>query len=263
MNLEILADVELRHAHIIVKFYRNGAVVDNKDTHRISEPVFRASSCFLHDLRNLMCVISHQSELGYRAHNLDEAALRKILSRIHVTARMTIDLIESEGPVYFGPDCLDIRVVIERVAEVARGRGGPGVEVHCILPEHPVWIEDEPEALMRLCLNLALNAVDASPEGEVILSLSSHADAPEMDDLVAGNVPPRPWVMLEIIDDGPGIPVEFKDRIWERGFTTKQRNGSGEGLALVRRLTEAAGAGITLGCDSAGRTCFRVYWPAR
>lgn len=242
--------------------FKNGTLVDNKETYQISEPVLRASRCFLHDLRNLMCVISHQSELGQRAKNLDSAALSTILSTIHVTARMTIDLIESEASVYYGPDFLDIRVVIERVAEVARGRGGPQVEVRCVLPDHPVWIEDKPDTLMRLCLNLALNAVDASPEGEIILLISSHVDAPEMADLVAGNVPVGPCVLLEVIDDGPGIPAELRDHIWERGVSTKHMNGSGEGLALVRRLAEAAGAGITLDCDSPGRTCFRVYWPA-
>ena len=178
----------------------------NEQVDMISE--HRPPRCFLHDLRNLTCVISYQSEMGYRGLNLGTDDLRKLLGRIHEAARMTIELIESEASGYIEPECLDLREIIARVAEVARGRSRYDTKVQCILPHDPVWIDDHPEAALRLCLNLALNAVDATPGGEVTLSVSGHTDATAEVDLIAGKLPQPPFVMLDVADDGPGIPDE-------------------------------------------------------
>lgn len=236
--------------------------MDRTDDRAEAAPAVRGPRCCLHDLRNLMCVISHQSEMGRYAANLEEAELRQILGRIHEAARLTFELIESKWAGSGEPERFDLQMVIEHVAEVAHGRAGQGARIRCVLPPNSVWIEGYPETLISLCLNLVLNAVDASPGGAVTLSVSSHAEAPPMADLVAGKLPQTPWVMLDVADDGPGIPAELRDRIWDRGVTTKGTNGSGEGLALVRRLVEEARAGIALGSDHAGRTSFRVCWPA-
>jgi signal transduction histidine kinase len=232
-----------------------------KDAQADTAPAQRAKGCFLHDLRNLLCVISHQSEIGQHALHLDAADLRKMLGRIHEAARITIELIESEASESVETKSFDLRTVLERVAEVARGRARQGARVQCVLPPDPVWIDGHPEVLLRLCLNLALNAVDASPDGEIALSVSSHADAPAAAGLVAGKLPNPPWVLLEVADDGPGIPEELRTRVWDRGVTTKGTNGSGEGLALVRRLVEQSGAGVAVCSNPAGGTAFQVYWP--
>jgi len=238
-----------------------GASVNKTKVQADAVSAVQIPRCLLHDLRNLLCVISHQSEMGQRATHLEAADLREILGRLHDTARLTVELIESERGRCDEPECFDLRMILERVAEVVRGRGA-GTQVYCTLPQAPILIDGYPETLLRLCLNLALNAVDASPGGEVTLSVSSQGEAPSAADLVAGSLPQTPWVMLEVADDGPGIPKKLRDRIWDRGVTTKGTNGSGEGLALVRRLAEEAGAGIALSPDPIGRTSFRVYWPA-
>jgi signal transduction histidine kinase len=208
-----------------------------------------------------MCVISHQSEIGYGAANLDETALRGLLWRIHQAARTTMELIEAEIQGLIGPERFDLRLIVERVTEMARSHGECSARVNCIVPPDHVWMIGHPEAVLRVCLNLALNAVDASAGGEVTLSVSTQSEPPDADALVAGVVPKAPWVMLAVVDDAPGIPPELSDRIWGRGFTTKGTNGSGEGLALVRRLVEEAGAGVTVAPGLGIGTRFCVYWP--
>jgi two-component system, cell cycle sensor histidine kinase and response regulator CckA len=220
------------------------------------------ASSFLHDLRNLMCVISYQSEIGHGARDLEAEKLREIFGRIHEAARMTIDLIEGEQDDCAVSEHFDLRVIIKRVSDVVRGRGGDGTRVSCILSPGPVWMVGQPEIIMRVCLNLALNAVDASPGGEVTLSVSTQPELPDPAKLVAGVVPKSPMVMVEVADDGPGIPIGLRDSVWKRGVTTKGANGSGEGLALVRRLVEGVGAGIILEADRGVGTCFRMYWPS-
>ena len=234
--------------------------MDGQDLQADADLAEESSCCLLHDLRNLMCVISHQSEMGHLARHLDAAELRAILGRIHQAARTAIELIEGEADTCAVPERFDVRSIVERVAEVAQGRGGEGTRVRFSLPSDPVWITGSPEACLRVCLNLALNAVDASA-GEVSLSVSPESELPDAADLAAGVVPSPPCVTVSVCDDGPGIPAGLRDRIWDHGVSTKGANGSGEGLALVRRLVEEAGAGVTLDTGCGGRTCFHVYWP--
>ena len=68
-------------------------------------------------------------------------------------------------------------------------------------------------------------------------------------------------VLIEIADNGPGIPSEILDHIFEPFFTTKGvGNGTGLGLETVRRIVREHGGDITV--ESApGATCFQVRLP--
>jgi signal transduction histidine kinase len=59
--------------------------------------------------------------------------------------------------------------------------------------------------------------------------------------------------VLLVRDDGPGIPSEFKGRIFEALFTTKAK-GNGLGLALCRRIAEAHAGTVTLEPSEVGAT---------
>ncbi|HUK62950.1 MAG TPA: HAMP domain-containing sensor histidine kinase, partial [Dongiaceae bacterium] len=69
-------------------------------------------------------------------------------------------------------------------------------------------------------------------------------------------------VVVRVVDDGPGVPEDFKSQIFDPFFTTKpQGQGTGLGLDIARRLVEQHHGVIEL--DSRpGRTEFRVILPA-
>ena len=70
-------------------------------------------------------------------------------------------------------------------------------------------------------------------------------------------------VLLEVIDDGAGIPSESRARVFDPFFTTKKRGqGTGLGLWVVAELVRAHSADIqVLGRPGAGTT-FQIKWPA-
>ena len=100
--------------------------------------------------------------------------------------------------------------------------------------------------LNQVWTNLIDNAIDAVPEsGQVEVSASCRAD----------------YVLVQVVDNGPGVPEELAGRIFDPFFTTKpQGQGTGLGLDIALRLVREHDGNIEL--DSRpGRTEFRVVLP--
>lgn len=109
-------------------------------------------------------------------------------------------------------------------------------------------IEGHFDALNRALRNLLGNAAEA---------LEARAESRiEITVVHAGD-----FVELKIVDNGPGIPVEDHDRVWDPDFTTKMR-GTGLGLALVRQTVHAHGGAIRLEPVDVG-ACFVIRLPVK
>ena len=105
-----------------------------------------------------------------------------------------------------------------------------------------------PDALRQVLLNLALNALDATPAGgDVRFAARTLGRAVE--------------VCVE--DRGPGVPRGARRRVFEPFYTTRAGRPGGLGLAISRRLVEEAGGTISIGDRKGGGSCFRVRVPAR
>jgi two-component system nitrogen regulation sensor histidine kinase NtrY len=101
-------------------------------------------------------------------------------------------------------------------------------------------------ALSRAFRNLLGNAVDA---------LSERSDGRVEVTVAAANG----TVEVSIADNGPGVPAEHRERLWDPDFTTKRR-GTGLGLALVRQTVRAHGGEVELKRTEEG-ACFVVQLP--
>lgn len=131
-----------------------------------------------------------------------------------------------------------------------------GVRVACETPGEPVLVEGDEDLLHRAVFNLALNAVQASPDGgRVLVELASVS----RDALPVGTPFRDDAVALRITDHGPGIPADIKDRVFDPFFTTKP-GGTGLGLPIVHRAIEAH-RGLVLLDSGARGTRFTVLLP--
>lgn len=68
-------------------------------------------------------------------------------------------------------------------------------------------------------------------------------------------------LMIDVADDGPGVPPADVARIFDRGVSSKAPSGRGVGLDLVRRIAGARGGSITVGAAAAGGARFTVELP--
>ena len=118
--------------------------------------------------------------------------------------------------------------------------------------ERPVTVLGAPTALRQVIDNLLTNArVHTPPRTPVHVSLRSESDA----------------VVLEVADEGLGVPAADVGRIFERFYRadrarTRSQGGVGLGLAIVRALVEAQGGSVEYRPLPGAGSVFRVVLPA-
>ena len=121
-------------------------------------------------------------------------------------------------------------------------------------------IQGDHHQLTQLFTNLLINAFEAL-EGRGSVEVTAHEGVIEDDpNAPAGesHLPTR-TVVVDVADDGPGVPKDLRDRIFNAFFTTKPQ-GSGLGLAIVRKIVDAHDGRIDILSGAKG-THFRVTLP--
>jgi signal transduction histidine kinase len=106
-------------------------------------------------------------------------------------------------------------------------------------------IHGDGELLRECILNVTINGIEAAPSGgELTVSLDRLADE----------------VIVGIQDNGPGIPAEIQDKVFNLYFTTKP-SASGVGLAVAYRVVQLHSGTITFDTAAGQGTCFRLKFP--
>ncbi|CAM4015502.1 sensor histidine kinase [Saccharibacillus endophyticus] len=146
-------------------------------------------------------------------------------------------------------------------------------------PRFPIWFDRE--SFMHIFVNLLDNAIKYNvPDGTVLVELQKRSAREVEEKLVkrrsaAGAVEAADTdtpitaehvLAIRIFNTGPAIPEELRERIFEPFFTVnrdraRQSGGSGLGLALVKRLTEAQGGSIELLSSDERGTVFELTFP--
>jgi signal transduction histidine kinase len=92
------------------------------------------------------------------------------------------------------------------------------------------------------------------------IAITATMSSRDEDQTVVGERPAStPTIIVDVSDNGPGVPAELTDRIFTPFFTTKPQ-GSGLGLSIVRKIVHAHDGGIDVSSSDAG-TRFRITLP--
>jgi len=154
------------------------------------------------------------------------------------------------------------RTSTKRPCDLAEVAGNAATEVLPLLGEHeieidnekPLRIEGNPDELHRLVLNLLDNAARHTPPGA---SIELHLRQDGND------------AVVEVADDGPGIPAEMRSQIFDRFVRgdgpadTAVGAGSGLGLAIVRAVATSHGGTVEADESESGGALFRVRLPLK
>jgi len=172
------------------------------------------------------------------------ARMEHLLSSVREISRIDARL-EAEPAVP-----VDLRELLPEVLESFRLRTGAKIALRS--PSGPVHAVAAPERLEQVFENLLDNAVGFSPPGgEVTVELAAEPDA----------------AVVSVADQGPGIPEEHRERIFDRFFTWRPnephaRDGhTGLGLAIVKAIAEGYGGSVSVRNGPQGGARFEVRLP--
>jgi signal transduction histidine kinase/ActR/RegA family two-component response regulator len=146
----------------------------------------------------------------------------------------------------------DVNVVIEKTVEMTRAQlERAKVKVSLALDHKPLVVECNPNLLQQVFINLLQNAKDAIEEARKGSCVT-----------VRTALLPGSEVLVEVADDGPGIPDEIIGKIFDPLFTTKDvGKGTGLGLSLSKKIIEGFGGSIMVSSRRGSGTAFRMSLP--
>ena len=219
------------------------------------EAVAELSASLAHEIKNPLASIRSAVEQLARSPrtNPDERTLAELIVReSDRLSRLLSEFLDFARVRVARVEQVDLAAVARGAASLAAAHPDrpDGVDVVCAAPngDGDMVVEGDEDLLHRAVFNLALNAVQASPnEGRVRVELA----ALTMDEVPAGVSFDRGGVALRVSDDGPGIPAEIRDRLFDPFFTTKP-GGTGLGLSIVHRAIEAHRGFVFVDSDTRG-----------
>ncbi|WP_019394569.1 sensor histidine kinase [Priestia filamentosa] len=210
-----------------------------------------------HDLKTPLTVILGYIEIINNDKNLTQEKIMNLLKTVNLKTVEVLELINrffelvklESGDKKLSSSRIDIcevsRKIILDYYEILINKE---FEVVIDIPEEPVFVSGDEDAIERVLNNLISNAVQYGTDGKMIgLKIS----ITEQD------------VCVEVSDKGKGINESHKDRVFERMYTLEDsRNthyqGSGLGLTITKRLVEKMGGSIFLNSIPFEKTTFTV-----
>lgn len=239
-----------------------------------------------HEIKNPLSTIGLNAQLlGEGVSELPEdravtgEAKRRLMRRVESLRRETerlrgilTDFLRFAGELRLERTASDVNRVVEELADFFAPQaeaGGARLRLE-LSPEAPIADVDVGQ-IKQAMLNLMLNAVQAMGGGEG----KGMSSGPPRELIVRTRVVMAPqgkrgeradprtpggagWVVVHVIDTGPGISDEAKARMFTPYFTTKS-GGTGLGLATTRRIIEAHGGRIEVFSEVGKGTDFAVW----
>jgi signal transduction histidine kinase len=213
-----------------------------------------------HDLKAPLRAIDNLSTwLEQDVHDLlpvpSQEHLAKLRGRVQRMERLLDDLLaySRAGRITHAPQLVETGPLVRAIFDLQ----APPPEFKLLVEEPMPLMHAQRVPLETVLRNLIGNAIKHHDrqDGEVRVSAR-----PVADDIAKANL-----IEFTVCDDGPGIAPEYHTRIFELFQTLLPRDqleGSGMGLAIVKKTVESAGGSVVLRSAPGAGTCFCFTWPA-
>jgi two-component system, cell cycle sensor histidine kinase and response regulator CckA len=227
----------------------------------------RVAGGIAHDFNNLLTVISSFAQLA--EEDLTDAdavhlALREIHRASIRAAELTHALLSFSRAAQSERALLDLNALIVRISRMLGRVIGADVRLVVDAAEEPAVVRANAGELEQVVVNLVVNARDAMPHGGTVLLRSRSLT---IDSAASGArngfvLPPGRYVLLEVHDEGTGIPAEARPHLFEPFFTTKAPGeGTGLGLPTSYGIVQQHGGHIWFETSAGAGTTFFVALP--
>ncbi len=224
----------------------------------------RLTSGVGHEVKNpINAIVVHLELLKNKLGSTDASAgrhLEVIEAEIRRLDRVVQTLADFSRPVELQLREQDLRDVIGDVLSLAKEElSTRNITLSARMPSKPLPANVDADLLKQAALNVIQNGAQAMPEGgtlKVALEEDGKAGPSGERSRPQGNR----FAVLSIVDEGPGIPEEIREKIFDLYFTTKP-GGSGIGLAMTYRILQLHHGNIELQSKQGQGTEFRLRIP--
>jgi two-component system sensor histidine kinase HydH len=224
-----IMDIELA---IMLETYREDLMIRNRGAERLAT-IGQFAAGIGHELRNPLSVV--ESSVFLLRQRLSQAPmdpnverhLGKIENEVKRCNKTITDLLELARNRPPRPTATVLAGLLETA--VAAANLPAGVVVHTSSPADATAVLDQ-DQVVRVLTNLLINASQAMQDhGQIWMEAQRGYNR----------------TLLRVRDEGPGVPLDLRHRLFQALFTTKAK-GTGIGLALCRRIVETHGGSIVL-----------------
>jgi len=222
------------------------------------------AAAIAHEVKNPLAGIEVMAGLLRRRIPDDadaQSLVNDIISEAKVANNIVIEVLEFVRPIRLQVEQTSIAQVIhDAVAMAERKVDRGGVHITVDIREQLPLLRADHHQLCQLFGNLLINGLEAlGGTGTIAIGAAQGVEYQEPVASPTGRAP-EATVVVDVADDGPGLPADIAERVFNPFFTTKPQ-GSGLGLAIVRKIVDAHDGHIDLTTAPGLGTRFRVTLP--
>jgi two-component system cell cycle sensor histidine kinase/response regulator CckA len=218
-----------------------------------------------HDFNNVLTAIIGFSDLLLLKHKPGDPSFSDIMSikqSANRAAGLTRQLLAFSRRQTLRPQILEIPGHVDDLTVLLKRLIGEQITLS-VEHGHAVWpVRADLVQLEQVVVNLVVNARDAMPNGGHITIKTSNVPESEAATLNHTGMPPADYVLIEVVDNGTGMPPEVMEKIFEPFFSTKELGkGTGLGLSTVYGIIKQTGGFIYPVSQVGKGTTFKIYLP--
>jgi two-component system NtrC family sensor kinase len=217
--------------------------------------VGETTAALSHSIKNILQALRGGAdvvEMGLRGGNITQAAKgwRVVDRNLEKIYNLTMNLLAYSRPREPKLEQINPKVLIEECLElIASAATEKGVmAVADVEPDHPAFPAD-PDGLHQVLMNLLINSLDAVEPQKGLIRVVCRYNSEDKQ------------TIIEVIDNGVGIPPSMMNHMFELFHSTKGNRGTGLGLAVAKKIIDEHDGSISVKSKQGEGTTFTIRLP--
>jgi two-component system NtrC family sensor kinase len=217
--------------------------------------VGETTAALSHSIKNILQALRGGAdvvEMGLRGANLPQATKgwRVVERNLDKIYSLTMNLLAYSRPREPKLEQISLKVLVDECLELIAVRASEkGIMAVADVEKDAPAIPADPDGLHQVLMNLLSNAIDAVEAQTGLIRVVCRYDAVNKQGII------------EVIDNGPGIPAAMMPHMFELFHSTKGNRGTGLGLAVAKKIVEEHDGSITVKSRQGEGTAFTIRLP--
>jgi len=219
-----------------------------------------------HDFNNILTAIlgfAELSTLQCGENTVLRANLEEIITASERAGKLIDQILTFSRQTEKHVTTMQMGPIVKEVLKLLRASLPANIEVSVDIRSDG-WVRADPTQVHQVVMNLCTNAYQAlgrRENGWIRVCLDRQEIDPG-EGIQLGRLNAGPFIVLQVEDNGHGIPEEYLERIFEPYFTTREKNeGTGLGLSVVHGIVNDHGGAVTVTSTAGRGSVFTVYLP--